>query len=371
MNTEKKRKFLIDFLYILAIAAIVFFLLRYVVPLFTPFILGFLIALLLRPLVERLSKLLKLKQSLAATIILIIFYTVIGVIASILVVRVSVSLTQIFSNLPKMFQNDIQPFITAMMENISDFLSGMSPDLLASVEAIQSNILNALSSIVSKLSSNALTILTNVITGIPAFLLTFLFAVISSFFFTLDLQTITRFIRNQIGEKALEIIDAIQESFSSTILKFLRAYFILMSMTFVELTISFIILDFSNPMGLAILIAMIDILPVFGTGTVMIPWGIIEIFNGHFELGVSLLVVYLIITVIRNTVEPKIVGDQIGLYPLVTLMSMYIGTQLFGIIGLFGLPITITILNNLQEKGIIHLYNKIEPKKKKRSKKDA
>ena len=371
MNTETKRKFLIDFLYILAIAAIVFFLLRHVIPLFTPFIMGFLIALLLRPLVDRLSRLLKLKQSLAATIILIVFYTVIGIIVSVVVIRLSVSLTQIFANLPKMFQNDIQPFIAAMMASVTDFLSDIDPDVLASLEAIQTSILSALSSIVSTLSTNALSILTNLITGIPAFLVTFLFAVISSFFFTLDLQTITRFIRNQIGEKALEIIDAVQESFSSTILKFLRAYFILMSMTFVELTISFTLLGFSNPMGVAVLIAMIDILPVFGTGTVMIPWGIIELFNGNLEFGVSLLVVYLIITVIRNIVEPKIVGDQIGLYPLVTLMSMYIGTQLFGIIGLFGLPITITILNNLQEKEIIHLYNKIEPKKKKRTKKDA
>jgi len=358
MKTEAKKKFLIDFLYILAIAAIVYVILKYVISVFMPFIIGFAIALVLRPLVEKLSKTLRIKRSIAATLILIVFYAVIGVAITIIVLRVSVNLSQIFQGLPRTFQQDIQPAINTIMISISDFLASIDPNILAGVEALQSNILDGLSSVVTAISSRALIILTNMITSIPAFLLTFLFTIISSFFFTIDFQKVILFVKNQLGGKTIEVVSAIKESFSSTIAKFFKAYLMLMTLTFVELSIGFFIIGLSNAMGVAFIIACIDILPVLGTGGVMIPWAIIELVNGNMQFGMSLLVIYIIVTVIRNIVEPKVVGDQIGLHPLLTLMAMYVGTSLFGIIGLFGLPIALTILNNLQERGIIQLYKK-------------
>ena len=98
-----------------------------------------------------------------------------------------------------------------------------------------------------------------------------------------------------------------------------------------------------------------DILPVLGTGGIMIPWGIISLIMGKWVLGLGLLALYLIITVIRNIIEPKIVGHQVGLHPVVTLLSMLAGLQLFGIIGLFGFPITLSLLKNLNDRGVIHI----------------
>ena len=92
------------------------------------------------------------------------------------------------------------------------------------------------------------------------------------------------------------------------------------------------------------LIAALDILPILGTGGIMIPWAVVSFILGYTSLGIELLVTYFIVTVVRNYVEPRIVGAQLGLHPIITLISMFIGLRLFGFLGLFGLPVGISFL---------------------------
>lgn len=103
-------------------------------------------------------------------------------------------------------------------------------------------------------------------------------------------------------------------------------------------------------------IAIFDILPVLGTGGIMIPWVILSALGGDLPHAFALLVLYVIITVIRNIIEPRIVGAQIGLHPVLTLMSMFVGNHLFGIVGLFGLPILLSLLRYLNDNGTISLF---------------
>ena len=129
-----------------------------------------------------------------------------------------------------------------------------------------------------------------------------------------------------------------------------------MSITFIELSIGLSILKVENSIIIAFLIAIFDILPVLGTGGIMIPWTIITAIQGNIPMAIALLVVYLVITIIRNIIEPKIVGSQIGLHPVVTLVSMFVGAQMFGVIGLFGFPITLSLLRHLNDTGVIKLF---------------
>ena len=110
-----------------------------------------------------------------------------------------------------------------------------------------------------------------------------------------------------------------------------------------ELFVGLLLLRVPYAFLLALLIAVVDILPVLGTGTIVIPWGIITLILGNFPLGIGLLILYAIITVVRQSLEPRVVGHQIGLHPLITLISMFVGVSLFGFLGLFGLPIAVTV----------------------------
>ena len=129
-----------------------------------------------------------------------------------------------------------------------------------------------------------------------------------------------------------------------------------MSLTFVELSIGLSILGIDNSIIIALLTSILDILPVLGTGAVIIPWAIISLILGDIWVGIGLIIVYLIITVIRNIIEPKIVGTQLGLHPLVTLISMFMGVNIAGLFGLFGFPILLSLLMYLNKEGIVKIF---------------
>jgi predicted PurR-regulated permease PerM len=107
-----------------------------------------------------------------------------------------------------------------------------------------------------------------------------------------------------------------------------------------------------------LIVALIDLLPVLGTGTVLIPWGIIAIIQKDYFTGFALLILYAITMVIRNIIEPKIVGASIGLYPVATLVSIFAGFNIIGIPGMFIFPITVLVLKNLNDEGKINIWKK-------------
>ena len=117
----------------------------------------------------------------------------------------------------------------------------------------------------------------------------------------------------------------IKEYVVGTLLVCIRSYALIMSITFIELSVGLTVIGVKNPVPIALLISIFDILPVLGTGGIMIPWIILEALTRNFTLSFALLAVYLFVTVVRNILEPKIVGTQIGLHPIVTLSSMFVG----------------------------------------------
>ena len=127
----------------------------------------------------------------------------------------------------------------------------------------------------------------------------------------------------------------IKEYIIGTLFVCIRSYAIIMSITFVELSIGFTIIGLEYALPIAFGIAIFDILPFWETGGIMLPWAVITAIRGDIPLALSLLAVYVVVTIIRNIIEPKIVGAQLGLHPVVTLVSMFVGTQLFGVLGLF------------------------------------
>ena len=116
-----------------------------------------------------------------------------------------------------------------------------------------------------------------------------------------------------------------------TIAKFIKAYSAIISITFLELSIGFWILGIPNPFLFGAMIAFIDILPILGTGAVLLPWSVIALVLGNTKIGIGMFILYIIITAVRQTIEPKIVGQQIGLHPIITLILMYVGAQLMGV----------------------------------------
>ena len=129
--------------------------------------------------------------------------------------------------------------------------------------------------------------------------------------------------------------------FVGTILRYLRAYLILMIITFVELSIGFGVIGIGNPIGVAAIIALCDALPVLGTGGIVIPWILLELLKGNYQLVISLTVVFIIVTLVRNIIEPRIVGSQLGLHPVATITAMYLGLRTAGFPGMIAAPLLV------------------------------
>ena len=148
--------------------------------------------------------------------------------------------------------------------------------------------------------------------------------------------------------------------------KMIKAYAIIITITFCELALGLSILKLINIYEggyifiIAAITAIIDIVPVLGTGTVLIPWALYNFISGNYSLAIGLIIIYVCITVIRQVIEPKLVATQLGLPAFLTIVSMFIGSQIFGVIGIFILPITIVMLKLLDDEGILNITHKHE-----------
>jgi len=197
-----------------------------------------------------------------------------------------------------------------------------------------------------------------------------LITIVSTFYIALDFKHINKFISAQIPVKIRAVINDIKSRFLDVIYKYLKAYFTIYVITYSELTVGFLIIGIKYAFLIAFIIALVDILPVLGTGTVLIPWGIISIIQKDYFTGFALLILYAVIMIIRNIIEPKIVGSSIGLYPVVTLMAIFVGYNIFGGVGIFLMPITVLILKNLNDEGKIHIWKTVKKEESEEEKKD-
>jgi sporulation integral membrane protein YtvI len=178
---------------------------------------------------------------------------------------------------------------------------------------------------------------------------------ISSVFITMDWDSLTGFCLRQMNDKTKEVFLQIKEYLIGTLWVCVRSYALIMSITFVELSILLTLIGINHSVLIAFGTACFDILPVLGTGGIMGPWVLIKLLQGEFLMALKIFGVYVTVTVVRNIIEPKIVGGQLGLHPVVTLCSMFVGVQLFGVVGLFGFPIGLSLLRYLNDHGVIRI----------------
>jgi sporulation integral membrane protein YtvI len=188
-----------------------------------------------------------------------------------------------------------------------------------------------------------------------------IFTILASFFLSIHYDRSKKFIMLQLSEKTRVLVHAIKNTMSDTVLRYLRGYLKIMLDTFVELSIGLTILGVSNSIATAFGIAIFDILPVFGSGGILLPWALFQLLSGNMFVGIGLVILYGAITVIRNFIEPKIIGDQLGLNPVISIISIYLGFVWIGVAGMILMPISVQIAISLHKKGIIRLY-KEEPK---------
>ncbi len=179
---------------------------------------------------------------------------------------------------------------------------------------------------------------------IPKFFVSLIIFMLSTYYFSCDWYRFSRFFGKHISKSHLDALCRGKHALLYGLKQYVKAYLLLFLLSFAQLFFGFVVLRVSGTIPLAFLIALLDLLPVIGCGTFLIPWGIFALTCGNGRLGIGLFILFGIITVVRQIAEPKIVGSSIGLHPVVSLLLVIIGLSFFGFTGMIFLPLIVTCL---------------------------
>ena len=356
MQLEKRKKFIVNFLYFAIILGAIVLLTRYALGVLMPFAIAALVSLMLKPAVAFFNEKAKLSRGVTGVILVLLFYSLLGFLLIIIGLQLFSAAKSFFLLLPSLYTNSIAPWFNNLFVSLQAFVARLDPDIATAYNAVASNITTSLGETIVNVSKQVVGWVTNLTLKTPGFLLKLLITVIATIFLTVDLPKIKAFVMRQFSVRMRDLLHNARVQLGRTLWSYTRSYAMILLLTFSEIAIGLSIIGIKNALGIAIVIALFDILPVVGSGLVLLPWTIFTLFSGDYSTGIGLGVLYVVVIVVRQIMEPKIVGDRVGLHPLVTLMSMVIGTYLFGGIGLLGLPITLALLHALNKQGAIRLY---------------
>lgn len=361
---EKRRTFIINFLYFAIIVALSLFVLRFALTLLFPFVAALFISYVLRRPIDFLADKTRLSRKVSAILIVLIFYVTIGTLLVLGSIRAFSYVSDLVQRLPQIYLRYVSPVMTDLFDELEHALSQVDPSILETVDYLWDQLMQSLRSLVSGLSLSSMEVISDFASSLPMLFIRLVLMVISTFFIAMDYEALSAFCMRQLNEKAQNVVMQIKQYVVGTLFVCIRSYALIMSITFVELSVGLTLIGIRKSVFIAFCIAVFDILPVLGTGGIMIPWALISAILGDYPGAAKLAVLYVFITIVRNIIEPKIVGGQIGLHPVVTLVSMFAGVQLFGVVGLFGFPIGLSLLTYLNRTGTIHLYRTGDETKK-------
>ena len=324
---------------------------------YMPFLIAFVISLLLEPAIRFFMKKCKLKRKVSSIIVMVV---IIGLILGILIWIVSTLITEgsnLLDNLGVYFTNAsnlIQKFFNG--ENLKRL--GIPGNVIVTIEKSATELLNTVTAWLNSFIKGAL----EWVTSIPTMGIYLAVTLLSLYFICTDKVYIIDQVEHHLPEIWVKKLYKHLKEIVSVLGNYLKAEGTLVLISFIISLVGlyifkFVGLNVAYPLLYSLAIGFVDALPIFGSGTVMIPWAIISAFSGDITLAVSVLVLWIIMSVVRQFIEPRIVGNHIGIHPIFTLIAMYTGFRISGVIGLFVGPIALIILKNifggLLDKGVV------------------
>ena len=329
MNTERLKNLTYLLCVILGVTLLGYLFLKYVLMLVMPFLIAWAVAFAMRPPSAFLSRHLGIKVRIVRPVLTILVTVVSLFLLGLGVWRLSSEIWSIISGFGEG---------EAFRDFISDFLlsGGIFEQLFGTFgDKIGEAIYNIAVSLLTSLGR----VLTTLIGGVPRAFLFIVITLISTVYFALDLERINHTVLNLLPSSLSNPLVRFKNGFLYAGVRYIRSYFLLFLITFAEMLIGLMVLRVPYALLFAVIISILDLLPVIGVGTILIPYGIFELIIGNTALGIGILILFIVHTVIRQFAEPKILGKNLGVHPLITLIVLYVSYALFGVLGLILMPL--------------------------------
>ncbi len=335
----------------LAVLLLCIFLLPKCIWFFMPFILGWFIALIASPVVHFFEEKLKVKRKAMSALVIVAVLAVV-VLAVYLLAAKLVREGIAFANELPFIWNSVLKELNKVGANLQGIYDRFPSDMQAAVDNFIVEAGGYMSGVMGKLELPSFEAVGNVAKQIPDAFMGVVMCLLSAYFFVADRGYVSAAVQKYMPASVRYHINLIRRSFRNAVGGYFRAQFKIECWIYILMVIGLMILGVDYALLVAFGIAVLDFLPVFGTGTVMVPWAIIELLSKNYRMMFGLLAIWLIGQLVRQVIQPKIVGDSIGMDPIPTLFLLYIGYRVAGVLGMIlAVPIGI-ILVNLYEEGV-------------------
>lgn len=315
---------------------------------FLPFVIGWIIAMIANPLVRFLESKVKIVRRHSSMIIIVAVLALIIGLGYFVISRLWMQALSLARELPELYNISVSETekIFARFEN----LFRMLPDSMQlEWQKITGSIGEFFSLLVQKIASPTVEVAGSVAKGIPNALVNVVVTILSSYFFIAERDQVLKFGKRYFPEEGIRYCQYLKNDIKRLVGGYFLAQFKIMFVMAVILLAGFLILGVRYAFLLAILVAVLDFLPLFGTGTVLIPWAVFKLLAGEYALAAGLGLLYVLGQVVRQVIQPKIVGDSMGVPPLMTLVFLYLGFKLHGISGMIlAVPAGIIVMKLLE-----------------------
>lgn len=321
-----------------------------IIGLFLPFILAYFVSVLVNPLVDKLEKKLKIPRNLSTIIVILLTVGILGGIIAAIIWKIVDEARSVYGQLPELIE-EAKFAWQVLSYKLSNMITGLPEGVQEYMSNIGTVITEAVGNFVKNNYSPAITGIGNVAKSVPRVLVWTIVFILSLFFMVSDSKTMRNVIGKVIPKRSLVKIRRVQREVKKYLGGYVKAQLIIMSIAAVLIFIGLSILGVEFALLIALGIAVLDALPFFGSGAVLWPWSIIGFINGDLKVGFGLIIIYLAVIFMRQMIEPKIVSESIGVYPVFTLMSMYLGYRAFSIGGMILGPICLILVVSFYKAG--------------------
>lgn len=340
-----------------------------------PFVIAYIFALAINPLMRKMCNKLKIPRTAAAIFIIVVILGGLGSIIFWVILQIINELKEVYQEI--IYNHDS---IIRAIENIKDsfqgFYDAMPTQIQTTMRSLSDSIYATFDKFVNQNSAPIVHSAGNIAKSLPKILITSIVFILALFFMISDFETVNNAVKKPFSNKTKKKFMLLSHQIKVYLGGYVKAQAIIMSVVFVVLSIGLTLINIPYAMLIALGIALLDALPIFGSGAVLWPWSIIGFISGNLRIGFGMIVMYVIIMVVRQSIEPKIVSKNIGMNPILTLMSMYTGFKAIGVGGMILGPITLIIIFSLYKATIfdtpitlIKAYNKHVIKKYRDTKK--
>ena len=345
---ETKKNFVINTAFYVILTALALAFWKYLLPVLMPFVIGFVIASIVQLPLNALHLKGRRRPKIAAIVLCILFYALLVWGMIFFSVKVISEISTFAATIPDLIYYKLYPPLYELGDWIQKILEPIDMTLAQLVNEMGKTVASTLAKYATEFSGWLMKALASGVVSIPGALITIIVTIVSSFYIAADYRTVVDFLKRLIPvshrDKVVEVIGYAKHA----VAVYIKSYLLLLVLNAAELYLGFWILGVPYKLGLSVGIAIFDLMPILGVGGILMPWGTIALLLGNFKIGIGIWALYLIITAVRNAVEPKLVGHQIGLHPLATLVAMVVGLKLAGLPGMMLLPISLVAIMRMR-----------------------